>query len=95
MNVLSLKPGFEIPTDKILLRAPRKDNMYMLDMSSDVPLSNVSCFLSKAYVDESALWHRRLYHVNYKNMNKLSRFDLVKGFPNKEFTFADKCSACL
>ena len=92
---LVLKPGFEIPTDKILLRAPRRENMYMLDISNAAPLGNVSCFLSKASINESSLWHRRLCHVNYKNMNKLVKNGLVNGLPPKEFTYADKCVACL
>ncbi|KAD4585951.1 hypothetical protein E3N88_23552 [Mikania micrantha] len=57
-----LKPGFVIPKDQILLRAPRRNNMYMLDMSTAAPLSNISCFVSKASLDESSLWHRRLCH---------------------------------
>ncbi|KAD6453354.1 hypothetical protein E3N88_08059 [Mikania micrantha] len=57
-----LKPGFVVPNDQILLRAPRRNNMYMLDMSIVVPLSNISCFISKASLDESSLWHRRLCH---------------------------------
>ncbi|KAD5961723.1 hypothetical protein E3N88_13196 [Mikania micrantha] len=57
-----LKPGFVIPNDQILLRAPRRNNMYMLDMSTAAPLSNISCFVSKASLDESSLWHRRLCH---------------------------------
>ncbi|KAD3066376.1 hypothetical protein E3N88_34256 [Mikania micrantha] len=57
-----LKPGFVIPNDQILLRAPRRSNMYMLDMSTAAPLSNISCFVSKASLDESSLWHRILCH---------------------------------
>ncbi|KAD1053243.1 hypothetical protein E3N88_43364 [Mikania micrantha] len=57
-----LKPGFVVPNDQILLRALRRNNMYMLDMSTAEPLSNINCFVSKASLDESSLWHRRLCH---------------------------------
>ncbi|KAD6796499.1 hypothetical protein E3N88_07395 [Mikania micrantha] len=56
-------PPARVPNDQILLRAPRRNNMYMLDMSTATPLSNISCFVSKASLDESSLWHRRLCHV--------------------------------
>ncbi|KAD4180043.1 hypothetical protein E3N88_28634 [Mikania micrantha] len=90
-----LKPGFVVPNDQILLRAPRRNNMYMLDMSTAAPLSNINCFVSKASLDESSLWHRRLCHVNLKNMNKLVKNNLVTGLPTKEFICVDKCVACL
>ncbi|KAD5960508.1 hypothetical protein E3N88_11980 [Mikania micrantha] len=90
-----MKPGFVVPNDQILLRAPRRSNMYILDMSATAPLSNISCFVSKASLDESSLWHRRLCHVNLKNMNKLVKNNLVTGLPTKEFICVDKCVACL
>ncbi|KAD7478330.1 hypothetical protein E3N88_01466 [Mikania micrantha] len=90
-----LKPGFVVPNDQILLRAPRRNNMYMLDMSTATPLSNISCFVSKASLDEASLWHRRLCHVNLKIMNKLVKNKLVTGLPTKEFICVDKCVACL
>ncbi|KAD6455022.1 hypothetical protein E3N88_09728 [Mikania micrantha] len=90
-----LKPGFVVPNDQILLRAPRRNNMYMLDMSTAAPLSNISCFVSKASLDESSLWHRRLCHVNLKNMNKLVKNNLLTGLPTKEFICVDKCVTCL
>ena len=31
--------------------------------------------------DETSLWHQRLGHVNYRNLSKLSRKDLVLGIP--------------
>ncbi|KAI3784223.1 hypothetical protein L1987_43318 [Smallanthus sonchifolius] len=59
-----LAPGLsKPPPEKILLTAQRKDNLYVLDMNEVTPSGSVSCFLSKASVDESALWHRRLSHT--------------------------------
>ncbi|KAI3805363.1 hypothetical protein L1987_27678 [Smallanthus sonchifolius] len=81
-----LSPGLSIPPpEKILLTAQRKENLYVLDMNDVTPSGSVFCFLSKASVDESALWHRRLSHVNIKTINKLVKDNLVRGLPGKEF----------
>lgn len=39
------------------------------------------CLLSKALVDVSWLWHRRLCHLNFRSLNKLVVEDLVRGLP--------------
>ncbi|KAI3784322.1 hypothetical protein L1987_43420 [Smallanthus sonchifolius] len=83
------------PREKILLTAKRKDNLYVLDMNEVSPFGSVSCFLSKASVDESDLWHRRLSHVNVKAINKLVKGNLVRGLPDKEFQLEDHYIACL
>ncbi|KAI3754539.1 hypothetical protein L1987_54324 [Smallanthus sonchifolius] len=64
-------------------------------MNEATPSGSVSCFLSKASVDESALWHRRLSHVNIKTINNLVKDNLVRGLPDKEFQLDDHCIACL
>ncbi|GJY29288.1 putative reverse transcriptase domain-containing protein, partial [Tanacetum coccineum] len=40
---------------------------------------------AKATLDESMLWHRRLGHINFKNINKLVKDNLVRGLPTKHF----------
>ncbi|GJT08238.1 ribonuclease H-like domain-containing protein, partial [Tanacetum coccineum] len=49
---------------------------------------------SEATIDESNLWHRRLGHINFKNMNKLVRGNLVRGLPSKIFENDHSCVAC-
>ncbi|KAI3827986.1 hypothetical protein L1987_02075 [Smallanthus sonchifolius] len=71
------------PPEKILLTAQRKENLYVIDMNKVTPSGSVSYFLSKASVDESALWHKRLSHVNVKTINKLVKGNLVRGLPEK------------
>ncbi|KAI3797394.1 hypothetical protein L1987_32650 [Smallanthus sonchifolius] len=91
-----VSPGLsKPPPEKILLTAQRKDNLYVLDMNKITPFGSVSCFLSKASVDESSLWHRRLSHVNVKTIKKLVKGNLVRGIPDKEFQLDDHCIACL
>ncbi|KAI3685741.1 hypothetical protein L6452_34999 [Arctium lappa] len=79
----------------ILLRTPRKDNVYCLDMDNVNSDSSLNCLVSKASVDESSLWHRRMCHMNFKTMNKLVKNNLVRGLPSKVFSCDDHCVAFL
>ncbi|KAI3735987.1 hypothetical protein L6452_15516 [Arctium lappa] len=91
-----LAPGFKVVDESmILLRTPRKDNVYCLDMDNVDSDSSLNCLVSKAFVDESSLWHRRMCHMNLKTMNKLVKNNLVRGLPSKVFSCDDHCVACL
>ncbi|GKB10858.1 putative ribonuclease H-like domain-containing protein [Tanacetum coccineum] len=79
----------------VLLRTPRQQNMYSIDLKNIVPHKNLICLIVKASEDESMLWHRRLGHLNFKTMNKLVRNNLVKGLPSKSFENIHTCVACL
>ncbi|GJS86091.1 putative ribonuclease H-like domain-containing protein [Tanacetum coccineum] len=79
---------------QVLLRVPRKDNIYSVDLKSVVPIKGLTCLFAKATIDESNLWHRRLGHINIKNMNKLVKGNLVRGFPLKIFENDHSCVAC-
>ncbi|GKB54430.1 ribonuclease H-like domain-containing protein [Tanacetum coccineum] len=68
---------------QVLLRVPRKDNIYSVDLKSVVPTKGLTCLFAKATIDESNLWHRRLGHINFKNMNKLVRGNLVREIENQ------------
>ncbi|GJU53078.1 hypothetical protein Tco_1226792 [Tanacetum coccineum] len=58
---LVLSPNFKLPDEsQILLKIPRKDNMYSFDMKNIVPKESLTCLVAKATSDESMLWHRRL-----------------------------------
>ncbi|GKD13544.1 ribonuclease H-like domain-containing protein, partial [Tanacetum coccineum] len=79
---LVLSPNFKLPDEnQILLKVPRKDNMYSFDMKNIVPKESLTCLVAKATLDESMLWHRRLGHINFKNINKLVKDNLVRGLP--------------
>ncbi|GJU25519.1 putative ribonuclease H-like domain-containing protein [Tanacetum coccineum] len=79
---------------QVLLRVPRKDNIYSVDLKSVVPTRGLTCLFAKATIDESNLWHRRLGHTNFKNMNKLIRGNLVRGLPLMFFENDHSCVAC-
>ena len=92
---LFLAPGFKVVDEsQILLRTPRKDNVYCLDLENVSSKSSLNCLFSKASLNESSLWHRRMCHMNFKTMNKLVK-NLVRGLPQKEFSCDDHCVACL
>ncbi|GKA97970.1 putative ribonuclease H-like domain-containing protein [Tanacetum coccineum] len=77
----------------VLLRVPRKDNMYSVDLKNIVPSGGLACLFAKATLDESNLWHRRLGHINFKTLNKLVRGNLVRGLPLKIFENHHTCVA--
>ncbi|GKA08401.1 retrovirus-related pol polyprotein from transposon TNT 1-94 [Tanacetum coccineum] len=84
---------FLIDESQVLLRVPRKNNMYSVDLKNIVPKGGLTCLFSKATSDESKLWHRRLGHLNFKTMNKLVK-DLVRSLPSKLFENDQTCVAC-
>ncbi|GJX30612.1 retrovirus-related pol polyprotein from transposon TNT 1-94 [Tanacetum coccineum] len=62
----------------VLLKVPRKNNMYSVDLKNIVPKGGLTCLFTKATSDESKLWHMRLGHINFKTMNKLVKGILVR-----------------
>ncbi|GJV33088.1 putative ribonuclease H-like domain-containing protein [Tanacetum coccineum] len=93
---LVLSPNFKLPDEsQILLKIPRKDNMYSFDMKNIISKESLTCLVTKATLDESMLWHRRLDHINFKNINKLVKDNLVRGLPTKRFENNQTCVACL
>ncbi|GJV84502.1 putative ribonuclease H-like domain-containing protein [Tanacetum coccineum] len=75
-----LSPDFKLTDENhVLLKVPRKDSMYSVDLKNVIPHGGLTCLYAKATLDESNLWHKRLGHVNFKTMNKLVRGNLVRG----------------
>ncbi|GJY61010.1 putative ribonuclease H-like domain-containing protein [Tanacetum coccineum] len=65
------------------------------DMKNIIPKESLTCLVAKATLNESMLWHRRLGHINFKNINKLVKENLVRGLPLKRFKNDQTCVACL
>lgn len=92
---LILSPEFKLVDDSlIMLKVPRTNDVYSLDMKSLTPAGRATCLVTKATLEEAHQWHRRLGHVNYKNINKLVKGDLVRGLPSKSFKSIHSCLAC-
>ncbi|GJT31038.1 ribonuclease H-like domain-containing protein [Tanacetum coccineum] len=90
-----LSPDFKLTDEShVLLKVPRKDNMYSVDLKNFVPQVGLTCLFAKATPDESNLWHMRLRHVNFRTMNKLVRGNLVRGLPSKLFEINQTCVVC-
>ncbi|GJR04969.1 putative ribonuclease H-like domain-containing protein [Tanacetum coccineum] len=86
--------GYLIDESHVLLRVPRKNNMYSVDLKNIIPKGGLTFLFAKATSDESKLWHRRLGHLNFKTMNKLVKGNLVRGLPSKLFENNQTCVAC-
>ncbi|GJU77144.1 putative ribonuclease H-like domain-containing protein [Tanacetum coccineum] len=92
---LILSPSFKLlDENQVVLRAPRQNGVYSLDLKNIVPSGGITCLYANATTDESKLWHRRLGHVNFKNINKLVKGHLVRGLPSKVFVNDHTCVAC-
>ncbi|GJT76102.1 putative ribonuclease H-like domain-containing protein [Tanacetum coccineum] len=92
---LVLSPEFKLPDEnQVLLRIPRQNNMYSFNLENIVPLGGLACLITKAIINESNKWHRRLGYVNFKNLNKLVKGNLVRGLPSKIFQNDHTCVAC-
>nr|GEU76318.1 putative ribonuclease H-like domain-containing protein [Tanacetum cinerariifolium] len=90
-----LSPNFKlIDESQVLLRVPRKNNMYSVDLKNIVPKGGLTFLFAKATSDESKIWHRRLGHLNFKTMNKLVKGNLIRGLPSKLFENDQTCVAC-
>nr|GEV60274.1 retrovirus-related Pol polyprotein from transposon TNT 1-94 [Tanacetum cinerariifolium] len=92
---LVLSPDFELPDEsQVLLRVPRENNMYNVNLKDIVPSGDLTFLFAKATIDESNLWHRRLGHINFKSINKMVKGNLVRGLPTKVFENNNTCVAC-
>ncbi|GJY00050.1 putative ribonuclease H-like domain-containing protein, partial [Tanacetum coccineum] len=92
---LVLSKEFQLPENsQVVLRVPRRNNLYCFNLSDIKPKRDVTCLLAKASLVESTKCHRRMAHVNFKNMNKLAKHGLVNGLPSKLFTNEHNCVAC-
>ncbi|GJU65765.1 putative ribonuclease H-like domain-containing protein [Tanacetum coccineum] len=86
---------FKMPDEnQVLLKVPRQHNMYTFDMKTVDSSKGYTCLLAKASSNEAKLWHRRLGHLNFKNLNKLVKDNLVRGLPSKSFKNDHTCVAC-
>jgi len=63
---------------KSFFTARRHNSLYEINLI-DLSQQNVTCLLFRE--DERWLWHKRVGHVDLKNISKLSKKDLVNGLP--------------
>jgi hypothetical protein len=78
---------------KIALTGYRHGNIYEANILSNTD-GSPTCLISKASVDESWNWHKKLSHLNFSNINELVKKDLVRGLPNALYLPDGLCDAC-
>nr|GEW29277.1 retrovirus-related Pol polyprotein from transposon TNT 1-94 [Tanacetum cinerariifolium] len=78
--------------NEVTLIAPIIIDVYVIDMLSYNEESN-ACFFAKASYSVNWLWHKRLSHLNFKNINELARKNIVVGLPSLTFSKDKTCSA--
>ena len=77
----------------MLLKSKRKGEMFPLNQNP-IKGNPTICLLTKASLDDTLLWHRRLSHLNFKDNNKLVLGDLVRGLPLLKFEKEHLCASC-
>ncbi|GJW31320.1 putative ribonuclease H-like domain-containing protein [Tanacetum coccineum] len=74
-----LSPDFKLADEnQVLLKVPRKNNMYSVDMKNIVPKECLTYLVTKVTLDESMLWHRRIWVLVVKPHNK-TPYELFRG----------------
>ena len=78
---------------QVVLIAKRKGNLYVVDRTT---AQTDACLMvsQTASLETGWLWHKRLSHLNFKTLNKLSTKKLVVGLPSMTFRKDGLCSAC-
>nr|GFB90324.1 ribonuclease H-like domain-containing protein [Tanacetum cinerariifolium] len=77
---LVLSKDFPLPDPNMVnLSIIRKHNLYTFTLNELAPKGLLTCLIAKTSQNESTLWHRRLGYVNFRNMNKLVKGNLVRG----------------
>nr|GEX08933.1 ribonuclease H-like domain-containing protein [Tanacetum cinerariifolium] len=90
-----LSSNYKLPNENyVLLRVPRENKMYNVDLKNVVPSGDLTCLFAKATLDEFHLLHRRLGYINFKTMNKLVKGNLVRGLPSNIFKNNHTCVSC-
>ena len=75
-------------TNKVVATTTRTpQNIYILDR-----VNQVKCCISKE--DESWLWHRRLGHIKFENLVKISRSKVVREMPEITKPVNTMCKQC-
>ena len=83
----------EKKSKKMLLKSKHKGDMYPLNINLIRGKPSI-CLLTKAALDDSWLWHRRLLHLNFRDINKLVLGDHVRGLPLLKYDKDHLYSAC-
>nr|GEY96278.1 putative ribonuclease H-like domain-containing protein [Tanacetum cinerariifolium] len=92
---LVLSKYFPLPDPSmVILSILRKHNLYTFSLNELAPKGPLTCLIAKALQNESTLWHRRLGHVNFRNMNKMVKVKAIRCDNGTEFKNANLIELC-
>ncbi|GJY33988.1 putative ribonuclease H-like domain-containing protein [Tanacetum coccineum] len=75
-----LSPNFKLTDEsQVLLKVPRKNNMYSVDLKNIVPKGGLTCRLCKIPADELNFWPRSLDMIHFKTKKITDEGNLVRG----------------
>ncbi|GKC16248.1 zinc finger, CCHC-type containing protein [Tanacetum coccineum] len=76
---------------KLLMKIERsKNRLYSIKLQIEAPI----CLLANSVDNQAWLWHARLGHLNFDDINKMTRKGLVEGIPRINHA-GQICDACL
>nr|GEW75518.1 hypothetical protein [Tanacetum cinerariifolium] len=84
-----LSPEFKLlDENQVLLRVPRENNMYNVDLKTIVSSRDLTCLFAKATLDKSNLWHRRFMTLvkqsqELKTVSYHKLYDILKQHQNE------------
>ncbi|CAH9116305.1 unnamed protein product [Cuscuta europaea] len=76
-----------------ILRCKRKSGLYTIVLKTLFPGTNV-CLLSRASSELNQLWHKRMSHLNYRDLHTLLSKKLVTGLPALQSKSDHLCDSC-
>nr|GFB43671.1 ribonuclease H-like domain-containing protein [Tanacetum cinerariifolium] len=68
IECIVLSPDIKLPDEsQVLLKVPRENNMYNVNLKNIVPSGDLTCLFSKATIDESNLWFTWVFFLATKD----------------------------
>ncbi|GJU25365.1 putative reverse transcriptase domain-containing protein [Tanacetum coccineum] len=82
-----------VRTGNDLLTGNRKTDLFTISLQ-ETTSSTPICPIDKASPTQAWLWHRRLSHLNFDNINLLSKKDVMIGLPKLKYVKNQLCFSC-
>ncbi|KAJ9536644.1 hypothetical protein OSB04_un000193 [Centaurea solstitialis] len=78
---------------KELLVGSRRTNLYTIRLQHKLQCSS-SCLITRSSLRQAVLWHKRLFHLNFRYIDKIVKHQLVSGIPMIKFEQEEMCPGC-
>ncbi|UYV68405.1 hypothetical protein LAZ67_5004222 [Cordylochernes scorpioides] len=80
------------PLRKICIEAYKRNGLYILRQTKYAKTQFTRMCIDK---NSSEIWHNRFGHLNFDDLRKLQRENLVNGLPKGEFKSITSCETCI